>query len=79
MSTIAPKAPVLGTLLTSVSRIPTNVHIFPGLPHGFRRWNELPASQILDLETLACVKWALQTGVHEDHHKKSWQEHGEAE
>jgi hypothetical protein len=44
--------------LTSYS-IPTKAHIYPGLPHGFRRWPELAATQHFDRSTTEAINWAL--------------------
>ncbi|KAH8695617.1 Alpha/Beta hydrolase protein [Talaromyces proteolyticus] len=41
--------------------IPTKVHVFPGLPHGFRRYSSLPSSRVWDELLLESFKWILST------------------
>lgn len=36
-----------------------NVHVFPGLPHGFRRFADLPSSRRWDELVVESIKWAL--------------------
>lgn len=51
--------------------IQTSVHVFPGQPHSFRRWTEMPAATAFDDRTVDCIRWALglngpkMTGWHE--------------
>ncbi|CAG9988859.1 unnamed protein product [Clonostachys byssicola] len=37
----------------------TSVHIFPGVPHGFRRWVDLPFAKQSDDVTVDLIRWAL--------------------
>ncbi|KAJ5497398.1 Alpha/beta hydrolase fold-3 [Penicillium fimorum] len=39
--------------------IPTNVHVFPGVPHGFRRYKDLPDSKRWDEVMSDGIAWAL--------------------
>ncbi|CAI7633321.1 unnamed protein product [Penicillium glandicola] len=39
--------------------IPTNVHVFPGVPHGFRRFKTLPDSKRWDEVMSDGIAWAL--------------------
>ncbi|KAF1991027.1 hypothetical protein K402DRAFT_389232 [Aulographum hederae CBS 113979] len=38
---------------------PTKVHVFPGLPHGFRRFGDLPSSKTWDRLLVDCCHWFL--------------------
>ncbi|CRG90701.1 AB hydrolase superfamily protein B1A11,02 [Talaromyces islandicus] len=49
---------VLATKLQSLG-VPTNVSVFPGLPHGFSRWADLPASKAFNSRMLDCIRWTL--------------------
>lgn len=42
-----------------VPRVPTKVHVFPGLPHGFRRFTDLPSSRRWDDLLVESCKWFL--------------------
>lgn len=35
--------------------IPTRVHIYPGLPHGFRRWTQLHATEVFDSDSITSI------------------------
>lgn len=35
--------------------IPTRVHIYPGLPHGFRRWTQLHATEVFDSDSISNI------------------------
>ncbi|KAJ5521060.1 hypothetical protein N7463_001513, partial [Penicillium fimorum] len=39
--------------------VPTDVHVFPGLPHGFRRFKELQASRRWDEVITEGLRWCL--------------------
>ncbi|KAK1761627.1 Alpha/Beta hydrolase protein [Phialemonium atrogriseum] len=39
--------------------VPTKVHVFPGLPHGFRRFTDLPSSRRWDDLLVESCKWFL--------------------
>jgi acetyl esterase/lipase len=41
------------------NRVPVKVHVFPGLPHGFRRFADLPSSRRWDELMIENIKWAL--------------------
>ncbi|CAI7657585.1 unnamed protein product [Penicillium discolor] len=41
--------------------IPTNVHVFPGVPHGFRRYKQLPDSKRWDEVMSDGIAWALSS------------------
>ncbi|PMD43106.1 alpha/beta-hydrolase [Hyaloscypha variabilis F] len=40
--------------------VPVKVHAFPGLPHGFRRFNDLPSSHRWDELVVENIKWSLE-------------------
>ncbi|KAJ9156960.1 Alpha/beta-hydrolase [Coniochaeta hoffmannii] len=40
-------------------QVPTKKHVFPGLPHAFRRWPDLPSSKSWDDATLSSIRWCL--------------------
>lgn len=43
-----------------VSRVPTDVHVFRGVPHGFRRYGDkLSASKYWDEVMSNGISWAL--------------------
>ena len=46
-------------MLTSIFRIAVKTHTFSGLPHGFRRFDQLPSSQLWDKLMAENIKWAL--------------------
>ncbi|KAE9369788.1 hypothetical protein N431DRAFT_381125 [Stipitochalara longipes BDJ] len=39
--------------------VPVKVHVFPGLPHGFRRFDDLPSSRRWDELVIESIKWSL--------------------
>ncbi|KAN0102075.1 alpha/beta-hydrolase [Hyaloscypha variabilis] len=39
--------------------VPVHVHVFPGLPHGFRRFDDLPSSRRWDELVVEGIKWSL--------------------
>jgi hypothetical protein len=41
------------------SRTPTRTHVFPGLPHGFRRFGTLPSSTVYDRVVAEDIQWCL--------------------
>ncbi|OAA68638.1 Alpha/beta hydrolase fold-3 [Niveomyces insectorum RCEF 264] len=43
--------------------IPTKVHVFKGLPHGFRRFTELPSTSRFDGLLEECIRWGFENGV----------------
>ncbi|EAW10004.1 alpha/beta hydrolase [Aspergillus clavatus NRRL 1] len=45
--------------LLAENGVPTNVHVFPGLPHDFRRYDALSECQRWDAVMANGVKWAL--------------------
>lgn len=45
--------------LTVWPRVPTHVHVFPGLPHGFRRFKNLQASKRWDQVITQGLEWCL--------------------
>lgn len=45
--------------LQQIYRVQTKVHIFQGLPHAFRRFNELPSSKRWDELVVESIKWCL--------------------
>jgi hypothetical protein len=53
---------VLSYILTSYfTRIPTNIHVFRGVPHGFRRYGDkLPGSKKWDELMSGGITWALE-------------------
>lgn len=51
---------ILETFANRVYRVPTNVHVFPGVPHGFRRYGDkLAASPKWDEVMSDAIPWAL--------------------
>lgn len=69
-------------MLDAQLRIPRRVHLFPGMPHAFRRYGELWSSQRFDQVLMLLINWALDrtasaddTGVHieeqEDRQKRN--------
>lgn len=49
-------------MLINLFRVATKVHIYPGLPHGFRRWPQLPAAAVFGDDTMKSLQWALERG-----------------
>jgi hypothetical protein len=43
------------------NRVPVKVHVFPGLPHGFRRFDDLPSSRRWDELVIENLKWSLSS------------------
>jgi hypothetical protein len=41
-------------------RVPTKVHVFSGLPHGFRRFNDLGSSRRWDELVVENIRWVLE-------------------
>lgn len=49
-----------GLFTDNVSRVPTDVHVFRGVPHGFRRYGaKLSASKYWDEVMSNGISWAL--------------------
>jgi acetyl esterase/lipase len=46
--------------------VPTKKHVFPGLPHAFRRWPDLPSSKRWDDVTLGSIQWCFGHDVKGD-------------
>ena len=46
------------SLVANIIRVPVKVHVFPGLPHGFRRFVDLPSSR-WDQLVIESIKWSL--------------------
>lgn len=44
---------------TKLSSVPTNVSVFPGVPHGFMRWADLPAAKAFNFRMLKSIRWTL--------------------
>ncbi|KAL2833752.1 Alpha/Beta hydrolase protein [Aspergillus cavernicola] len=59
-------------------RIPTRVYVFPGLPHGFRRRADLPASKVFDTRMLESIRWTLGTDSEVDS-MEGWHEYMHSE
>lgn len=38
-----------------LASVPTKVHIYPGLPHGFRRWTKLHAAEAFDSDIITSI------------------------
>ena len=47
------------SLVANIIRVPVKVHVFPGLPHGFRRFDGLPSSRRWDQLVIESIKWSL--------------------
>jgi len=45
--------------VTNFRSVPVHVHVFPGLPHGFRRFDDLPSSRRWDELVVEGIKWSL--------------------
>jgi acetyl esterase/lipase len=43
----------------TVNSVPVKAHVFPGLPHGFLRFDELPSSQRWDELIVTSIDWSL--------------------
>jgi hypothetical protein len=43
----------------TVDRVPVKAHVFPGLPHGFMRFDALPSSRRWDELVVESIKWSL--------------------
>ena len=39
--------------------MPVKIHVFPGVPHAFRRFDDLKSSKRWDEVTVESIKWAL--------------------
>lgn len=50
---------------------PTKKHIFPGLPHAFRKYPDLPSSKRWDELTLEGIQWCLDSSA-EGHAAGDW-------
>lgn len=46
--------------LKDLSRRPSKVQVFPGVPHGFRRWAQLEASKAYEESVLQHLSWLFQ-------------------
>lgn len=40
--------------------VPIRVHIYPGLPHGFRRWTELHAAKVFDSDIVSSINALIE-------------------
>ena len=64
--------------------VPTRVHIYSGLPHGFRRWTKLHAAQAFDSDIVNSINalvtspelshewnspWTIYSGKSQQEHK----------
>lgn len=45
--------------LTCCASVPTDINVFKGLPHGFRRYNQLSESKRWDRVMEDGIRWAL--------------------
>lgn len=41
--------------------VPTKVNIYPGLPHGFRRWTNLHATEAFDSDIVKSMKALIKS------------------
>lgn len=55
-----------------VMSVPTTVHIYSGLPHGFRRWTQLHATEAFGKDTTAGLVTLLGNSVEHEDQKKPW-------
>jgi len=49
--------------LSDKNRVPVKAHVFPGLPHGFRRFDDLPSSRRWDELVIENLKWSLSSPI----------------
>jgi hypothetical protein len=56
--------------------VPTKVHIYPGLPHGFRRWTQLAATEVFDNTSIECIQWAFRQDVEHTSKAEKWHVYG---
>jgi acetyl esterase/lipase len=52
---------LLTELIHSSTRVITKVHVFPGLPHGFRRYTELASTNRWEELIVLTIQWCLST------------------
>ncbi|KAJ8110812.1 hypothetical protein OPT61_g6441 [Boeremia exigua] len=50
----------------------TRTDIYPGLPHGFRRWPQLAAAQAFDATVIECALWAFEKNNKEKYNRNRW-------
>lgn len=55
-----------------MSRVTTDVNIFPGLPHGFRRFNQLASTKVFDSLTIDLIPWVTGIGGEQQGRTKEW-------
>lgn len=51
--------------------VPLKKHVFPGLPHAFRRWQDLPSSQRYDEVMVDCLRWCTED-AHRERVAEPW-------
>ena len=61
-------SPLRGTVLTFATnlldhRVPRRLHLFKGMPHGFRKYDDLWSSKRFDELFLLLINWALDRTV----------------
>jgi acetyl esterase/lipase len=52
--------------------VPVKKHVFPGMPHAFRRQGDLPSSKKWDEVMLDCIQWCLDDTREQGHGTSSW-------
>lgn len=55
--------------------VPTRVSVFPGFPHGFRRWGDLLASKAFDARVLDSIRWSMGLGGCKTAEMEEWYEY----
>ena len=52
--------------------VPTKVHIYPGLPHGFRRWTKLHATEAFDSDIIKSINALMKSPEGSRGWENSW-------
>ena len=53
----------------------TEVHVFPGVPHGFPRWPELATTKVYHAQVVKSVDWVMCADGVGHRGEAEWQEH----
>lgn len=52
--------------------VPTKVNIYPGLPHGFRRWTKLQATQAFDYDIVKSINALMKSPERSHEWENPW-------
>jgi hypothetical protein len=52
--------------------VPVKKHVFPGMPHAFRRHGDLPSSKNWDDVMVDCIQWCLADTREHEHGTSPW-------